>query len=150
MIISHQLYARDATAAPKANRQTQIEGMFFDGPNVAPCNHRHPPNKYIGKMHQSKSMFEGSFKGLWGAARMREPLEMYTASRMQHMVHTRKNNAYFATNLLFQFCRENVLLGLSALRAPTVGPYECNPNEINTNERIPKCRPKSSFPGCDF
>ena len=34
---------------------------------------------------------------------MREPWEMVTASRMQHMAQIRKNNAYFVTNTLFRF-----------------------------------------------
>ena len=53
---------------------------------------------------------------------MRESLEMYTASRMQHMVQIRKKNIYFVTNLPFCFFFEKVPLGLSALRAPTVWP----------------------------
>ena len=55
--------------------------------------------------------------GAWprGPARMRIPLEMYTVSRMQHMVQFHKKNIYFVTNL-------KVVLGLSALRAPAVGP----------------------------
>ena len=51
---------------------------------------------------------------------MREPLEMVTTSLMQNMVQIRKKNTYFVTKLLFIF-GEKVLLGLSALRAPTVG-----------------------------
>ena len=30
------------------------------------------------------------------------PLEIYVASRMQNMVHIRKRNTYFVTNLLFR------------------------------------------------
>ena len=52
---------------------------------------------------------------------MREPLEMVTASRMQNMVQIRKENIYSVTISFFEILEE-VLLGLSALRAPTVGP----------------------------
>ena len=53
---------------------------------------------------------------------MRKPLEMYVASRMQNMVQIRAQNACFATKLhIFVFAI--ILLGFSALRAPTVGPF---------------------------
>ena len=52
---------------------------------------------------------------------MREPLGMVKASLMQNMVETRKKNTCFVNKLLFKIL-EKVLLGLSALRAPTVGP----------------------------
>ena len=55
-------------------------------------------------------------------ARMWEPLEMHVASRMQNMVQVRKTNVYFVTNLLFDIFGK-VFLGLSAVRALTVGPY---------------------------
>ena len=54
---------------------------------------------------------------------MPETLDLFSASRMQKMVQFLKSNAYFVTNLLFIFFVEEVLSGLSALRAPTVGPY---------------------------
>ena len=50
---------------------------------------------------------------------MREPFEMVTALLMQNMVQLRKENTYFVTNLFLEIL-EAVLLGLSALRAPTV------------------------------
>ena len=53
---------------------------------------------------------------------MREPLEMVTVSFMQHVVQFRKKNTCFVTKLLFEML-EKVLVGFSALRAPTVGPY---------------------------
>ena len=43
---------------------------------------------------------------------MREPLEMVTASRMQNMVE-----------ITFSKKKRRVCWGLSALRAPTVGPF---------------------------
>ena len=52
---------------------------------------------------------------------MREPLEMVTAPPMLKMVQTRKKNIHFVTKLLLEML-EKVLLGHSALRAPTVGP----------------------------
>ena len=51
---------------------------------------------------------------------MREPLEIVTVSLMQDMVQSRKKNIYFVTKLLFEIL-EKVILGLSPLRAPTVG-----------------------------
>ena len=53
---------------------------------------------------------------------MREQLEIVIASRMQNIVHIRKKNIYSVTKLLFRIW-EKVLLGLSELRAPTVGPF---------------------------
>ena len=53
---------------------------------------------------------------------MREPYEMCTASRMQNMVQIREKFPLFRDNLFFWTFRKN-LLGLSALRAPTVGLY---------------------------
>ena len=53
---------------------------------------------------------------------MREPLEMVAASLTQNRMRNRKKNAYFMTKLIFEIV-EKVLWGLSALRAPTVGPY---------------------------
>ena len=54
---------------------------------------------------------------------MREPMEMVTASLMQNMVPICKKNNYFVTKLLFDFWGK-VLWGLSALRAPPVGPLQ--------------------------
>ena len=45
-----------------------------------------------------------------------------TASLMQNMVQIHKKNTYSATKIFFEVL-EKVLLGLSVLRAPTVGPY---------------------------
>ena len=56
---------------------------------------------------------------------MREPLEMFTASLMQHMVQIRKEKNYFVTKYFLDMS-EKVLLGLLALRAPTVGPSGSN------------------------
>jgi len=53
---------------------------------------------------------------------MWEPLEMVTASLMQDMVQIRGENIYLVTKLLCYFL-EQVLLGLSALRAPRWGHY---------------------------
>ena len=53
---------------------------------------------------------------------MREPLEMVTASLMQNMVQIRTKNKYFVTKSYFLIFGK-VLLGLSTLRAPTVGPF---------------------------
>ena len=55
---------------------------------------------------------------------MRRPLEMYTASRIQHIwcISVRKTLIYDQCI----FCLlEKVLLGLSTLIAPTVGPFMC-------------------------
>jgi hypothetical protein len=52
---------------------------------------------------------------------MREPLEMITVLRMHNMVEIRKKNTCFVTKSLLKN-NLKVLLGLSALRAPTVGP----------------------------
>ena len=54
---------------------------------------------------------------------MREALEMVTASLMQNMVQIQKKNDYFETKFFFIEILEKVILGLSALRAPTVGPF---------------------------
>ena len=61
---------------------------------------------------------------------MREPLEMVTASRMQNMMEIYKKNICFVT-IFFQFWK-TVLLGLSALRAPTVGPFGIVENDVQT------------------
>ena len=69
---------------------------------------------------------------------MRKTLETYVASRIQ-MVQIRKRNGYFVTDLLFVFV-EQVLWGISALRAPTVGPY-VQTNDIwrtETSEQTPQ------------
>ena len=63
--------------------------------------------------------FEGCFKG---HGSMREPLEMVTVSLMQYMVRIDKKKTYFVTKLLFGMFGK-VFLGLSTLRAATVGPY---------------------------
>ena len=47
---------------------------------------------------------------------------MYVASRMQNTVQIRAWNACFATKLDILFFVAAILLDLSALRAPTVGP----------------------------
>ncbi len=57
---------------------------------------------------------------------MRKPPETYRASRMQNMVQIRARNVGFTTLHIFDFV-ETFLLGLSALRAPTVGPYGAKP-----------------------
>ena len=62
-----------------------------------------------------------AFKGPREPARMRATLEMHTASRMQNIFEFLKKNVYFVTNLFF-YIFGKVLLGLSALRASTVGP----------------------------
>ena len=81
-------------------------------------------------MSKSKSLFLGHLKRLGGRGSMREPLEMVTASRLQNMVEFRKKNTCFVTMLLFRNF-EKVLLGLWALRSPTVGPSESqNPRDI--------------------
>ena len=54
---------------------------------------------------------------------MRGPLEMVTASFMQNMVQIREIYFYFMTNFVLLEFLEKVFLGLSALRAPTVGPF---------------------------
>ena len=41
---------------------------------------------------------------------------------MKNMVQIRKKNSYFVAKLFFELS-EKVLWGLSALRAPTVGPF---------------------------
>ena len=51
---------------------------------------------------------------------MRETLETVTASLMQNMVQIRKEKNLFRDKI--DFLMEKVLLGPSALRAPTVGP----------------------------
>ena len=67
---------------------------------------------------------------------MRETLEMVTASSMQNMVQVRKKKQLFRDQNNFQTFLERVLLGLSALRAPTVGPYFCNsPTCANCTQR---------------
>ena len=38
-----------------------------------------------------------------GPGSMREPWEMYAASRMQNMAQIRKSNAYSETNIAFSF-----------------------------------------------
>ena len=55
---------------------------------------------------------------------MRECEEMVTASRMQNMVQIHKKNVYFVTRKCFLlFLLFLLLLGLSASRAPSEGPY---------------------------
>ena len=53
-------------------------------------------------------------------ARMREPSEMYVASRMLNTVPIRARIASFATSFFLVVAR--IILRLSALRAPTAGP----------------------------
>ena len=53
---------------------------------------------------------------------MWRPLEMYVASRMQNRVQIRARHASFATKLHFTCFVATIILRLSALRAPTVGP----------------------------
>ena len=54
---------------------------------------------------------------------MRKLSGMYIASRMQNMVQIRARNACIATKILFDLFVAAILLGRSALRAPTVGPW---------------------------
>ena len=77
--------------------------------------------KELGGNAQKQILVLSALYGPRGHGSMREPLEMFTASLMQNMVQIRKKNMYFATKLLFGIL-EKVLLGLSASRAPTVGP----------------------------
>ena len=74
---------------------------------------------------------------------MREQLEMFTASLMQYMVQIRKKSVYFATKAFFETLEE-VFLGLSALKAPIVGPYTTthHPSCINNKEMAPTSGPK--------
>ena len=51
---------------------------------------------------------------------MRKPLEMYVASRMQHIVQIRAWDACFASKLFLIFVA-TIIWGGSALRALTVG-----------------------------
>ena len=62
-----------------------------DGPTVAPRNHspkdsQKEKNSNLGKNTQKQILVLRAFKGPRGPARMRKPLEMYTALRMQNMV----------------------------------------------------------------
>ena len=52
---------------------------------------------------------------------MRKLLEMYTASRMQNMVHICKKVAYFVTNVLSNIFRLSYF-GALGVESPTVGP----------------------------
>jgi hypothetical protein len=71
-----------------------------------------------------------------------KPLEMITVSRMQNMVEIRKKKTYFATKSLKK--KKEVLLGLSALRAPTVGPFKSSLNHVTING--PTVAPKNDSP----
>jgi hypothetical protein len=53
---------------------------------------------------------------------MRETLEIATASRMQDIMEIRKKKHMFRDHIIFWDLFEKVFWGLSALRAPTVGP----------------------------
>ena len=57
--------------------------------------------------------FEGVLRAS-GHGRVREPLEMVTASLMQNMVQIRKKNSYFVTILFFLILRKSYF---GALRA---------------------------------
>ena len=54
---------------------------------------------------------------------MRKTLEMITVLRMQNMVEIRKKKQLFRDQIIFLKINKKVLLGLSALKAPTVGPF---------------------------
>jgi hypothetical protein len=72
---------------------------------------------------------------------MRKTLEMITVLRMQNMREIHKNNMCFVTKSFFEFS-ENILLGLSALRAPTVGPYAASKPLEYLTTGLEKTKPK--------
>ena len=72
---------------------------------------------------------------------MREPLEMYTASRMQHIVHIRKKNIFFfATSkcLFFLFFFTFRALSVESPRVGAINEHLLNVKNKNENgERHP-------------